>query len=90
MGDVPGVAGCRYAHEVRVGEDRRFLVVPTIAVDGARWAGLSGVSLWPAGVFSLMKAAEVARRTVARLVSTELDGGRLDRLQAMASRRYTF
>ena len=63
-------------------------VVPTIAVDGARWAGLSGVSLWPAGVFSLMKAAEVARRTAARLVSTELDGGRLDRLQAMASRRY--
>ena len=63
-------------------------VVPTIAVDGARWAGLSGVSLWPAGVFSLMKAAEVARRTAARLVSTELDGGRLDRLRAMASRRY--
>ena len=63
-------------------------VVPTIAVDGARWAGLSGVSLWPAGAFSLMKAAEVARRTGARLVSTELDGGRLDRLRAMAKPRY--
>ena len=63
-------------------------VVPTIAVDGARWASLSGVSVWPAGTFSLMKAVEVAKRTGARLVSAELDGGRLDRLRAMARRRY--
>ena len=63
-------------------------VVPTIAVDGARWASLSEVSVWPAGAFSLMKAAEVAKRTGARLVSSELDGGRLERLKAMASREY--
>ena len=63
-------------------------VVPVIAVDGARWANLSEVSVWPAGTFSLMKAAEVARRTGARLVSEELDGDRLDRLEAMARRQY--
>ena len=63
-------------------------VVPTIAVEGARWASLSKVSIWPAGAFSLMKAPAVAKRTAARLVSSELDGGRLDRLRAMASREY--
>ena len=63
-------------------------VVPTIKVDGVRWASLSEVSLWPAGVFSLMKTVEVAKRTGARLVSTELDDRRLDRLRAMARRRY--
>ena len=63
-------------------------VVPTIAVDGTRWASLSAVSVWPAGAFSLMKATEVARRTGARLVSGELDGDRLDRLGAMAKRKY--
>ncbi len=63
-------------------------VIPAIVVDGARWASLSDISVWPAGTFSLMKAAEVAKRTGARLVSSELDGGRLDRLRAMASREY--
>ena len=63
-------------------------VVPTIAVDGSRWASLSAVSVWPAGEFSLMKAPEVARRTGARLVSAELDGDRLDRLKEMATRKY--
>ena len=33
-----------------------------------------------------MKAAAVAKRTGTRLVSSELDGGRLDRLRAMAER----
>ena len=49
---------------------------------------LSEVSVWPAGTFSLMKATEVAKRTGARLVSEELDGGRLNRLEAMARRQY--
>ncbi len=63
-------------------------VIPAISVDGTRWANLSKVSVWPAGAFSLMKAAEVAKRTGARLVSAELDGGRLDRLGDMAGRNY--
>jgi len=63
-------------------------IVPAIAVDGARWGSLSDVTVWPTGTFSLMKAAEVAKRTGARLVSTELDGGRIDRLEAMGRRRY--
>lgn len=64
------------------------LVVPTISIESARWASLSEVSVWPAGAFSLMKAAAVAKRTGARLVSPELDGGRLDRLREMAQRLY--
>ena len=35
-----------------------------------------------------MKAAEVAKRAGARLVSAELDGRRLHRLRDMATRRY--
>ena len=38
-------------------------VVPSIPVDGTRWACLSSVSIWPGGAFSLMKAAEVTKRT---------------------------
>ena len=64
------------------------LVIPTISVDGVRWASLSEVRVWPEGAFSLMKAVEVAKRTGARFVSAELDGGRLDRLSAMARRKY--
>ena len=63
-------------------------VVPAIAADGTRWASLSEVSVWPAGTFSLMKAAEVARRTGAQLASAELDSGRLKTLEAMATRKY--
>ena len=63
-------------------------VVPAIAVDGTRWASLSEVSVWPAGTFSLMKAAEVVRRTAAQLASAELDSGRLKTLEAMATRKY--
>ena len=62
-------------------------VVPMIAVDGARWGCLSELSLWPEGAFSLMKAAEVAKRAGARLVSPDIDGDRLDRLSAMANRK---
>ena len=68
---------------------RNAPIVPTIvALDGARWASLSAVSVWPAGTFSLMKALEVSRRTGARLVSAELDRRRLDRLEVMAKRQY--
>ena len=63
-------------------------VVPAIPVDGARWACLSAVNVGPAGAFSLMKAAEVAKRTGARLVSPELDGRRLRRLRDMARRQH--
>ena len=62
-------------------------VVPVIVVNSIRWASLSGVSVWPAGRFSLMKAAAVAKRTGAWLVAPELDGRRLDHLQAMAKRQ---
>ena len=65
-------------------------VVPAITDGGARWASLSGVSVWPAGAFSLMKATEVAKRTGARLVSAELNGRRLDRLRAMAKRNHLY
>ena len=62
-------------------------VIPAVAVDGPPWASLSEVRVWPEGTFSLMKAAEVARRTGARLVSGELDDGRLDRLKALGLRQ---
>ena len=63
-------------------------VVPMIAVDGVRWGCLSEVNRWPEGAFSLMKAAEIAKRAGARLVSPEIDGDRLDRLEAMVDREY--
>ena len=64
-------------------------IVPTVvAADGARWASLSAVSVWPAGTFSLMKGLDVSRRTGARLVSAEIDRSRLDRLEAMAQRQH--
>ena len=61
-------------------------VVPAIPIDGAGWASLSAVRVWPRGAFSLMKAAEVARRTGARLVSVELDDDRRARLEEVARR----
>ena len=63
-------------------------IVPVVAVDGVRWASLTETRLWPEGAFSLMKAPAVAKRTGARLVSPEIDGERLQRLEAMADRRY--
>ena len=62
-------------------------IVPMIAIDGARWASLSTINIWPEGNFSLMKAEEVAKRTGTRLVSREIDGPRLRRLKAMAKRQ---
>ena len=62
-------------------------IVPVIAAHGVCWGSLSGVRLWPEGAFSLMKAAEIAKRAGARLVSPEIDGDRLDRLKAMAARK---
>ena len=61
-------------------------VVPSIPVDGTGWASLLEIFTWPDGAFSLMKATEVARRTGARLVSSDLDSRRLARLEAMAHR----
>ena len=63
-------------------------VIPTIAPGGAPWASLSEVHVWPEGRFSLMKAAEVVKRTGARLVSAHLDEGRLNRLEALAERQW--
>ena len=47
-------------------------VVPAIVVNSIRWASLSGVSVWPAGRFSLMKAAGrcEANRRMARGAGT--------------------
>ena len=63
-------------------------VVPVVAVDGIRWTSLTEAKLWPGDTFSLMKAPEVAKRTGARLVSPEINGGRLHRLKTMANRKY--
>ena len=63
-------------------------IVPVLAVDSIRWASLMETKLWPAGAFSLMKASEVAKRTDARLVSPEIEGERLYRLETMAGRKY--
>ncbi|MXY54177.1 MAG: DUF3883 domain-containing protein [Gammaproteobacteria bacterium] len=63
-------------------------LVPSIPIDGAGWTSLMEVFTWPDGAFSLMKATAVARRTGARLVSSDLDRRRLARLKAMADREY--
>ena len=63
-------------------------IVPVVAVDGVGWAKLAETKLWPEGAFSLMKVREVAKRTGARLVSPEIQGERLHRLQNMAVRKY--
>ena len=63
-------------------------IIPTIALGGVPWASLSEVYVWPEGTFSLMKAAEVVKRTGARLVSAHLDEGRLHRLEALAERHW--
>ena len=63
-------------------------VVPSIPVNDAGWTSLLEVFAWPDGAFSLMKATAVARRTGARLVSSDLDSRRLARLKAMADREY--
>ena len=61
-------------------------VVPAIPVNGIRWSSLSEVRTWPVASFSLMKATQVARRTGARLVSADIEGERLQRLEDMAER----
>ncbi|MCY3841119.1 MAG: DUF3883 domain-containing protein [Gammaproteobacteria bacterium] len=63
-------------------------VVPTIPVDDVRWSSLTEAWAWPAESYSLMKAAQVAKRAKARLVSTDIKGDRLQRLEAMAERNY--
>ena len=63
-------------------------IVPVVAVDGVSWASLAEARLWPEGAFSLMKAPAIAKRTGARLVTPEIDGERIHRLNAMAGRKY--
>ena len=63
-------------------------IIPSIPVQSSRWAALSTITVWPTADFSLMKPLQVARRTGAKLASTQFDSGRLDRLQAMAKRKY--
>ena len=67
---------------------QRAPVVPSILVEGAGWTSLLEAFVWPDGTFRLMKATEVARRTGARLVSSDLDSRRVARLKAMADREY--
>ncbi len=62
-------------------------VIPAIAVDGKRkWTSIAGVSIWPQGAFSLLKAREVVKRVGAQLLSVELDRDRVDRLKEVARR----
>ncbi len=63
-------------------------VIPMIGVDEVRWGSLSEVKVWPEESFSVMKAAEIAKRADARLVAPAIDGDRLDRLKVMADRKY--
>ena len=64
-------------------------VIPAIAVESDKgWASLAEVRIWPEGTFSLLKAAAVAKRTHAQLVSAELDSGRLGRLREIAKRAF--
>ena len=64
-------------------------VIPTIPVERKKgWASLSEVSTWPDSTFSLLKAGEVVKRVGAQLVSTEVDGPRLDRLGKIARREF--
>jgi len=58
-------------------------VIPVVPVDGVRWASLNEAKLWPADKFSLMKAQEVAKRSDVRLVSPNIHGERLRRLECM-------
>lgn len=66
----------------------RAPIVPAVVVDGVGWASLTEAKLWPEGAFSLMKAPEVAKRTGARLVSPDINGERLSRLETIARRKY--
>lgn len=63
-------------------------VVPVIPFEGNIWANLSKVCVWPAGDFSPMKGAEVVKRTSARLVSADIEGDRLLRLNELARRQH--
>ena len=68
---------------------RKVPAIPAIAVDGKRkWTSIAGVSIWPQGAFSLLKAREVVKWVGAQLVSVELDRDRVDRLKEVARRTF--
>ena len=67
---------------------RHAPVIPSIPVQSTRWATLSSITVWPNADLSLMKPPQVARRTGAKLASPQLDAIRLDRLEAMARRKF--
>lgn len=63
-------------------------IAPVVPVDGVSWASLKEAKLWPNGVFSLMKVQDVAKRTGARLVSPDISGERLGRLEQIMAGQY--
>jgi len=68
---------------------REAPVIPAIPVDGQdAWSSLSEISLWPAGQYSVLKARHVARHIGARLVSSDLDEPRIQRLKQLAARTF--
>lgn len=64
-------------------------VIPVIAPKGKKaWSNLSEVNIWPQGSFSLLKDKEVAKHVGAKLVSSELNSERIERLEEVAQRVY--
>ena len=64
-------------------------VIPVMADRGRdERASLSQVSIWPEGKFSVLKDKDVARHVGARLVSSQLDTRRMERLREIADRKY--
>lgn len=63
-------------------------IIPIVEVDGIRWDNLKVSKLWPKTTYSLMKPLEVAKRSGAKIVSAEINGERLCRLQDMADRKF--
>ena len=63
-------------------------IIPIVKVDGIRWDNLKASKLWLKTTYSLMKPLEVAKRSGAKIVSDEINGERLCRLQDMADRKY--
>ena len=59
--------------------------IPIIAKkDGAKWASLSEVKIWPKRDFAVLNETAVAQHTTAKLVSNTFDGERLSRLDDMS------
>lgn len=68
---------------------KKARVIPAIAAKGQRsWSSLSEISIWPEGSFGVLKDREIAKHVGAQLVSSDLDGRRIDRLKEVARRTF--